>query len=204
MPAAVPRITRACAVCGLAFSFMASKLKYSACRYCSKSCAGKATVSIMHAAVQSRKPSVGAYHPCPHCGAAVVITTARSMSGRYSCGTCWRLKSCRYWRENGPRLRGQLKERRRRDPLFPSKAIATAQIRRARKMSAAIGKVDYAFIRRRDRMRCHLCRTDVLEADLHFDHVIPLSKGGSHSNENISVAHSWCNSSKNNRVLTLF
>jgi len=32
--------------------------------------------------------------------------------------------------------------------------------------------------------------------DLHFDHVVPLSKGGPHTTENIRPSHSTCNLKK--------
>lgn len=53
-------------------------------------------------------------------------------------------------------------------------------------------------------MMCHICRLKVREKDLHFDHVIPLSKGGEHSTTNIAVSHGSCNQSKWNAVVTLF
>lgn len=53
-------------------------------------------------------------------------------------------------------------------------------------------------------MRCHICKKKVRDADLHFDHVIPLSKGGEHSELNVAVAHGRCNVRKNASVTTLF
>jgi len=44
--------------------------------------------------------------------------------------------------------------------------------------------------------------TDQIEPpDLHFDHVIPLSKGGPHTYDNIRPAHSWCNMRKGTKLL---
>jgi 5-methylcytosine-specific restriction endonuclease McrA len=65
--------------------------------------------------------------------------------------------------------------------------------RRALKKGATIGVVDYTAIRERDRGLCYLCGEAVDPADLHFEHVIPLSRGGSHSMENIRVSHAACN-----------
>jgi 5-methylcytosine-specific restriction endonuclease McrA len=76
--------------------------------------------------------------------------------------------------------------------------------RRARKAETQDGPVDYAFVMRRDRMICHLCRKKVKVKQLHFDHVIPLSKGGAHITENVAVAHDFCNLSKHDAVTSLF
>lgn len=79
-----------------------------------------------------------------------------------------------------------------------------AAVRRSRKRGAIVGIVDYARIRVRDKMRCHLCRLKVKPKQLEFDHVIPLAAGGEHSEANIAVSHARCNRSKNAKRLTLF
>lgn len=68
--------------------------------------------------------------------------------------------------------------------------------RRAAKHGNQAEKVDYAAIIRRDGMRCHICNKRVTSKTLSFDHLIPLSKGGSHTIENIAVAHLKCNVSR--------
>lgn len=57
--------------------------------------------------------------------------------------------------------------------------------------------VDYMAILDEHGMTCHICAEEILGIDdLHMDHVIPLSKGGRHSQENIKPAHAFCNLSK--------
>jgi 5-methylcytosine-specific restriction endonuclease McrA len=73
---------------------------------------------------------------------------------------------------------------------------AREQVRRyqARKLVQSVGVVDYAAILERHGMLCHLCETEIPSLDtLHFDHVIPLSKGGPHSEDNIRPSHATCN-----------
>ena len=60
---------------------------------------------------------------------------------------------------------------------------------RALKRGAAVGPIDLAAIRIRDRMLCAICGRKVAKKDLSFDHSWPLSLGGSHSQENLRVAH---------------
>ena len=58
---------------------------------------------------------------------------------------------------------------------------------------------------------CHLCGEDIdlnaprqtgvdgWDRGLHIDHVIPLSKGGKDTLENVRPSHGWCNLSKSNK-----
>ena len=56
------------------------------------------------------------------------------------------------------------------------------------------GPIDYKAIKVRDRMRCCVCGKKVKENDLSFDHSIPISLGGPHTQENLRVCHRRCNS----------
>ena len=73
--------------------------------------------------------------------------------------------------------------------------------RRALERKNAVGKVDYQKILRRDGMFCYICQKSIEDGNYHMDHVIPLSKGGSHSMENIKVTHARCNLVKNDKSL---
>lgn len=54
--------------------------------------------------------------------------------------------------------------------------------------------IDYGLIIEEHGMTCHICGDAIPSMDgLHFDHVIPLSKGGPHSQENIKPSHALCN-----------
>lgn len=81
---------------------------------------------------------------------------------------------------------------------------AREQVRRyqARKLAATVEKVDYPKILERDGMVCHLCRGEIASLDdLHFDHVIPLVRGGEHSMSNIKPAHAACNLRKSDKLI---
>jgi 5-methylcytosine-specific restriction endonuclease McrA len=58
----------------------------------------------------------------------------------------------------------------------------------------------------RDNNKCHICGDAVDWNDSpqgnwypSIDHVVPLSRGGCHTFDNIKLAHRWCNSVKNDR-----
>lgn len=74
--------------------------------------------------------------------------------------------------------------------------------RRAMQKKATVGKVSYYEIAMRDDYTCHLCNRRVPVGEIfHFDHVIPLSKGGTHTNENIKIACEFCNLSKGAKLI---
>lgn len=43
--------------------------------------------------------------------------------------------------------------------------------------------------------KCYLCRQQI-GADFEIDHIIPLSRGGTHTEENLALTHSRCNNRK--------
>jgi len=72
--------------------------------------------------------------------------------------------------------------------------LLRATERRALKCGVAIGSIDLAAIKVRDKMLCCICGKRVAKRDFSLDHTIPLSLGGPHSQENLRVAHRRCNS----------
>lgn len=49
---------------------------------------------------------------------------------------------------------------------------------------------------------CYYCEQTFPISKLHFDHVVPLSKGGPHSVDNLCTACEYCNCSKGHKMLT--
>lgn len=67
---------------------------------------------------------------------------------------------------------------------------------RARERGLQWERVSYAAIFERDSGVCYLCGITTTPETLSFDHVIPFYKGGSHTADNIRVAHRRCNELK--------
>lgn len=92
-----------------------------------------------------------------------------------------------------------------RDPYMNQRKCAQ---RRARKIGADSEIVDPSYIFSRDKWLCHLCGKRV-DSRLNgndpmgptVDHVLPLSKGGEHSNANVALAHRLCNVRKGDRAV---
>lgn len=56
---------------------------------------------------------------------------------------------------------------------------------------------------KRDGFRCHYCGRRAPDVELHVDHIIPRSKGGSNSPDNLIAACAECNLGKSNQELVL-
>lgn len=139
----------------------------------------------------------------------------KRLDGRYSwCKACFKAH-CRSAydpekdAERGARYRStpEAKERARerlRAWYAENPERAREQTRRyqARRSAATVEEVSYAAILEREGMVCHICGVDIQGmSDLHFDHVIPLSRGGAHSNDNIKPSHAACNLRKGAKIL---
>lgn len=79
--------------------------------------------------------------------------------------------------------------------------------RRALKAATAIVDVSPVVIHRRDGWKCGLCGKAVLKRarwphplSATLDHIVPLARGGSHTEDNLQCAHLRCNQSKGARV----
>ena len=139
----------------------------------------------------------------------------------------WQAETARYRTKNREKLRiAELARRRaqpeeiraRRNKTPPEKRLAwSRQWRRAnpernrelssryrarRQNAPQIENIDRMAIYMRDKWICQLCFTKVTLATVSLDHVIPLSKGGAHTAQNLVVAHRKCNTSKRDRAIT--
>lgn len=74
-------------------------------------------------------------------------------------------------------------------------------IRRARKYGVTADKnIIIKKLYERDNGICQICKQPCKYEDKSIDHIIPLSKGGSHTWDNVQLAHLSCNVTKGNRI----
>ena len=78
------------------------------------------------------------------------------------------------------------------------KRLASLNKRRALERKATIGVINYRDIYIRDNNRCQLCGKRVTKATRSFDHIIPISLNGSHSQINLQLTHLACNVKRGN------
>ena len=77
--------------------------------------------------------------------------------------------------------------------------------RRARKRGCTVGAAQairavYMRARNESRVRCYLCMKGIPIGRRHVDHVVPLSRGGAHSVENLAIACAACNMRKRTKT----
>ncbi|QOR71957.1 HNH endonuclease [Ruania alkalisoli] len=109
------------------------------------------------------------------------------------CGNLYPLK-------RGARSRCQNPECLKRDQVLRVSAAKGAARVRAR--GGIVEQVNLRAVLARDRGICHVCDEPVRRIGergpdlLTFDHVVPVSEGGSHTMENLAVCHDGCQSRK--------
>ncbi len=105
-----------------------------------------------------------------------------------------KLKAARRFREKHPeKARASSRAYKKANP---QKCAEYENRRRARKMHTQVEPVDRREIYERDNGCCHLCGNPVTFRAMELDHVIPLSRGGTHTKNNLKVAHAICNRRK--------
>lgn len=72
--------------------------------------------------------------------------------------------------------------------------------RLAQKAAVKIGTVDYSAVLIRADGKCGICHRPFDLFGIEFDHILPLSKGGAHCEDNMQATHKFCNRSKGNRI----
>ena len=77
-----------------------------------------------------------------------------------------------------------------------------SRVRRERLAKATSGPVDMNAVLQRHGLICHICRNPIHHERISFDHIVPLSRGGLHVEENLAPAHLRCNSLKGTKILT--
>jgi len=77
--------------------------------------------------------------------------------------------------------------------------IKCAANRRVRKLETAKEDIDFGLLLRKAAGFCAICSIK-LEGKWHFDHIIPLSKGGGHTQDNMQVTHPRCNLKKSAKL----
>jgi len=54
----------------------------------------------------------------------------------------------------------------------------------------------------RDNWTCQICKEKIEDPrDLTIDHIVPLSKGGAKTDDNLQAAHRWCNEIKDDNEI---
>ncbi|MDF9748643.1 endogenous inhibitor of DNA gyrase (YacG/DUF329 family) [Arthrobacter sp. ES3-54] len=195
-------------------------------RYCSGNCSSKASYFRRRDEIGNRRRAETAARPkpvitCKHCGDSTEARKSTTMfcssrcatkfrrgnhdgtcsgeschrtaEARGMCIVCWR----RWARATG----------REANPAWDDNRRAHYHKRRAQKRGTQVEDLRPVDIYERDIWICGLCVTPVDPTSAwpdpmspSLDHILPLSRGGTHTYENVQLAHLTCNVSKGNRI----
>jgi 5-methylcytosine-specific restriction endonuclease McrA len=165
-------------------------------------------------------PIVREIRPCINCGELIQKRKDATTCGKKSCLEANNTRKCTEEGCDRPhRAKGlcvkhwnrKYKEEGRRndDWQWTDAGRANYHIRRARKKNpdGKIENINLMLLAKRDNYICGICH-DPVDMMLEYpdrmspsiDHIIPLSKGGTHTASNVQLAHWLCNTAKGNRT----
>lgn len=114
-----------------------------------------------------------------------------------------RMRNRRYRRENWETARASQYRWRVENSGKWHAILYAARMRRQQRIALDAEHVDREAILTEFGMICHLCGGEIESRDdLHFDHVIPVSRGGREAYDNIRPSHAWCNMQKGSKLLS--
>jgi len=114
------------------------------------------------------------------------------------CKPCWEIRYCPY----GPMVEYMPTNDKNKEKICrifghvcPVYVVAEpfTETKELRTISRSIPREVQLRVCRRDNNVCQLCAKNVLDKDIHFDHIIPWSKGGSSDENNIRILCKKCN-----------
>lgn len=70
----------------------------------------------------------------------------------------------------------------------------------ARKYATSIGPINYKQLRADSNGLCGICKEPLNDSKIEYDHIIPLARGGTHTQDNLQLSHPRCNRVKNARL----
>jgi 5-methylcytosine-specific restriction endonuclease McrA len=142
---------------------------------------------------------------CKDCGKSLGLR--KSTSTMRFCNDCASIRTKANIKENH-------KTKMLNDTNYKRKHIAEkARARHKRRTLQSNGElIDLYELAERDQWQCKLCNKPISQDAKHYkgnlnlygpslDHIIPVSKGGSHTWSNVQLAHYYCNSIRGNKAL---
>lgn len=114
----------------------------------------------------------------------------------------------RRWESENPDRVRELKNRYNKTPNGQENRRKQSHLCRVRKYETTFEEFSSIEIFERDGWRCSICGKKVNrrfkwpnQMSASLDHIIPLSKGGTHTRDNVCCAHLQCNQLKNNSTV---
>ena len=141
---------------------------------------------------------------CTFCGATKPIVDFPRRQGKFRttaahCKACDNARAGEYYRDHKEQCLAYAKEWAKQN-AEKRRSIAANWSARAR--AGTDDYVDLVAVMERDAGHCYICDGAILDGErIAFDHVIPLSRGGTHTAENVRLTHYICNARKGPRLI---
>ena len=200
-------IDKECHFCGK--SFKTHKTSYNLQKFCSDNCRMKDYFI---------KNKVVTYKKCKYCNNEFEVGRRKTFCSE-ECAKKhnnlqqkkkWRFKKCRYCKKWRYGFTGKYcsEQCRKRVKRIKHELQKNERLKRARSNGQFDADIDIYKLIERDGGRCYLCGDDVLFS-YHYnhpkyptiEHVMPISKGGAHSWDNVKVACRECNTYKSTTLI---
>jgi len=167
---------RPCDRCGE--SFLVEPSQANTARFCSRDCQNQRILK-----------------DCAFCGAIMEVVPTRADVQRFCDLKCYaKWQSVYKVGENSPSWTGGKRA-----------AWARSRVRRGAAIKATITEnISRTHVILTYGHHCYICNRALTRREISIDHVIPLSRGGSHTLDNLRVCCKSCNSRKYNRLLSEF
>lgn len=189
--------------------------------YCSTSCRNLGQKQAQHEWYRRRRPFVPKY--CRVCSASIPEASPRFTLCSESCAQrAEQIRSKRrqiedreklraqgraWWEANKEKHRESNRKSQKKRLSKPGVAAREMSKYRTRKRRGKVFRFSERDVHRtllRQSNKCLYCNCDLFPTSRHLDHVIPLSKGGSHGPGNLVFACPSCNASKGNKYLSVW
>jgi 5-methylcytosine-specific restriction endonuclease McrA len=105
------------------------------------------------------------------------------------------------WRADHPEAWKAARSKAQKSARGKATAALSKKTRRAREEGTRTGTISVKGVYLRYGMRCSICDKPIeLQVEATIDHVVPLARGGTHTEDNLRPAHRRCNAWKGDRL----
>lgn len=119
--------------------------------------------------------------------------SGKASAKRYAASDSRHKYWAKYYAEHADIIRNRSKAWYRANPGKHHAHVVRRRLKQQGVPNAEVIRLFIDTIKAKSRTKCYYCGHIVSTKKIHFDHIVPLSKGGAHAIENLCVACASCN-----------